>query len=171
MNACHEAAVLLNTVRRRGELTACRNRGLTAVVIRSSVCWDIRLCIMWEDNRRFGGTYLLHLQGISCCLIHSDSLLSLPFGHEDEGDIFLETSMLSQRTTRRYIPEDKTLFLIVWVQENSTEETVVICCYRQYWSGTICRYWLWTFFSVIYRCFFTEHRKFRHQYNSSLLTL
>jgi hypothetical protein len=39
---------------------------------------------MLEGNRRFGGTYFLHLRGISCCLIHSDSLHILPFDHEDD---------------------------------------------------------------------------------------
>jgi hypothetical protein len=36
---------------------------LTAVVMKSTIFWDITPCISMKVNRRFGGTYRLHLQG------------------------------------------------------------------------------------------------------------
>jgi hypothetical protein len=35
---------------------------LTAVVMKSTVFWDITLCSPLKVNRRFGGTYCIHLQ-------------------------------------------------------------------------------------------------------------
>jgi hypothetical protein len=36
---------------------------LTAVVMKSTIFWDITPCSPLKFNRRFGGTYRLHLQG------------------------------------------------------------------------------------------------------------
>jgi hypothetical protein len=36
---------------------------LTAVVMKSSIFWDITPCSPFQVNRRFGGTYSLRLQG------------------------------------------------------------------------------------------------------------
>jgi hypothetical protein len=36
---------------------------LSAVVMKTAVFWDITPCSPLKVNRRFGGTYLLHLQG------------------------------------------------------------------------------------------------------------
>jgi hypothetical protein len=36
---------------------------LTAVVMKSTVIWDIMPCSPLKVNRRFGGTYRLYLQG------------------------------------------------------------------------------------------------------------
>jgi hypothetical protein len=36
---------------------------LTPVVMKSTVFWDITMCSPLKVNRRFGGTYRLHLQG------------------------------------------------------------------------------------------------------------
>jgi hypothetical protein len=36
---------------------------LTAVVMKSSIFWDITTCGQLEVSRRFGGTYRFHLQG------------------------------------------------------------------------------------------------------------
>jgi hypothetical protein len=36
---------------------------LTAVVMKSTIFWDITPCSLLSVNRRFGGTYSLHLQG------------------------------------------------------------------------------------------------------------
>jgi hypothetical protein len=35
----------------------------TAVVLKSTIFWDMTLCSPLSFNRRFGGTYRLHLQG------------------------------------------------------------------------------------------------------------
>jgi hypothetical protein len=36
---------------------------LTAVVMKSTICWDITSCSPLKVNRRFGGIYRFHLQG------------------------------------------------------------------------------------------------------------
>jgi hypothetical protein len=36
---------------------------LTAVIMKSTIFWDITPCSSLSVNRRFGGTYRLHLQG------------------------------------------------------------------------------------------------------------
>jgi hypothetical protein len=70
---------------------------LTAVVMKSTAFWDITQCSLLKVNRRFGGTYCLHLQGrkLSWARKQHDSrwllpsLLSLFFDPEDGGDMFL----------------------------------------------------------------------------------
>jgi hypothetical protein len=37
---------------------------LTAVVMKSTIFWDLLLCSPLSVNRRFGGTYCLHLQSL-----------------------------------------------------------------------------------------------------------
>jgi hypothetical protein len=83
---------------------------LTAVVMKSSILWDISPISPLKNNRRFGETYLLYIQGSRmshaknskvCYLLHAGFLLGLFFDPEDGSDIFL------QRTTRRYIPDDR----------------------------------------------------------------
>jgi hypothetical protein len=44
-------------------LTEVGFEALTAVVMTSTIFWDITPCIPLSVNRRFGGTYRLHLQG------------------------------------------------------------------------------------------------------------
>jgi hypothetical protein len=51
--------------------------------MKSTIFWDITLCSPLSVNRSFGGTYRLHLQG--------------------------RKNYLTQRTTRRHIPEDGNL--------------------------------------------------------------
>jgi hypothetical protein len=93
---------------------------LTAVVMKSTIFWDITPCSPLKVNRRFGGMYRLHLQGrrisrgrnqhallVTC--FHADFLLSLFFDPEDGGDMFpwnvgwLSTDYMAN------IPEDDTL--------------------------------------------------------------
>jgi hypothetical protein len=61
--------------------------------MRSSVLWDITPYSPLKVSRHFGGTLLL----------------GLLFDPEDGGDMFLRTSGEFQLTSRRYIPEDRTL--------------------------------------------------------------
>jgi hypothetical protein len=72
---------------------------LTAVVMKSTLFWDITPCSPVHVNRRFGETYRLHIQGRrisrarnqrkSRRFFHAGILLRLFFDPEDGGDIFL----------------------------------------------------------------------------------
>jgi hypothetical protein len=42
---------------------------LTAVVIKGAIFWDMTPCSPLKINRRFGGTYYLHLQNSACRLL------------------------------------------------------------------------------------------------------
>jgi hypothetical protein len=91
---------------------------LTAVVIKSSIFWDITQCSQLIVNRRFRGTFRLHLPSRKQ---KTSSALKM------EATCSSETSVDFQRTARRYIPEDRilhvilthliteTYFLIIWV--------------------------------------------------------
>jgi hypothetical protein len=65
----------------------------TAVVMKSTIFWDVTPCCLLSCNRRFGGTYRLHLQGqaggkLATCLL-AGSCWNYFFGPEDGGDMFL----------------------------------------------------------------------------------
>jgi hypothetical protein len=68
---------------------------LTAVVMKSSIVWDITPCSPLKVNRRFGGTCCLHLHGRRISQASRAKQL--------------------QRTTRRYIPEYRTLFVFLLI--------------------------------------------------------
>jgi hypothetical protein len=72
--------------------------------LKSSVFWDIMSCIPLKVNRRFGGTYRLIIQ---------DRRISQARNQCEAGrkksSYSSETSVDFQRTTRRYIPEGRTL--------------------------------------------------------------
>jgi hypothetical protein len=68
------------------------------IYVNCSIFWDITPCSLVKVNRRFGGTYRLHLQGrisraryqrilLASCF-HAGVLLGL-FDPEDGGDMFL----------------------------------------------------------------------------------
>jgi hypothetical protein len=86
--------------------------------MKSTIFWDITPCSPLKVNRRFGGTYCLHLQGrrISrarrLCLSPAYTLVSCAaYSTTLKMDAICssETSVDFQRTTRCYIPEDSTL--------------------------------------------------------------
>jgi hypothetical protein len=101
---------------------------LTAVVMKSTIFWDITPCSPLSVNRRFGGTYRLHLQGrrnqhesrwrpgetgiavVTCHLLSRWFLSQLMFSTlKMEAICSTETSVDTKRTTWRYIPADGTL--------------------------------------------------------------
>jgi hypothetical protein len=59
---------------------------LTAVMMKSSIFWDITLYSSLKISWHFGGTYHLHLQ--ACYLLHAGFLLGLFFSPQDEGNMF-----------------------------------------------------------------------------------
>jgi hypothetical protein len=79
---------------------------------KSSVFWDITPCSPLSVNRRFGGSYRLHLQGRKIsqarnrCQAGSKENSGLL---KTEATCFSEMSVDFKRTTRRYIPEDRNL--------------------------------------------------------------
>jgi hypothetical protein len=75
----------------------------TAVAMKSIIFWDITPCSPLGVNRRFGGTYRLHIQHLLACWFLAE-LISSPL--KMEAICLSETSVETQRTTRRYIPED-----------------------------------------------------------------
>jgi hypothetical protein len=94
---------------------------LIALVMKSTIFWDITLCSPLNLNQRFEGIYCLHLHGRRISRARNLSLLCLPLAFtlvtcsiysstlKMEAIYFSETSVDIQRTTRRYIPEDGTL--------------------------------------------------------------
>jgi hypothetical protein len=65
---------------------------LTAVVMKSSIFWDITPCSPLKVNRSFGGTYRLHLQGrrISRARDQRESRWQAALCNpENRGDMFL----------------------------------------------------------------------------------
>jgi hypothetical protein len=73
---------------------------LTVVGMKNSIFWDITLCSPVKINRRFGGTDRLHPQGRS---------VSQARNYPGDSGYFSEMSVNFHRTTRSYIPEDRTL--------------------------------------------------------------
>jgi hypothetical protein len=87
--------------------------------LKSIIFWDITPCSLLIVNRRFGGTYCLHIHG------RRNKFSKKPASKQVESRILLaefisltltmeaicssETSIDTQRTTLRYIPEDDTL--------------------------------------------------------------
>jgi hypothetical protein len=74
--------------------------------IKSSIYWNITPCSQGKVNRRFIGTYSLHVHLAACFMLVS-RLVS--FSAIKIGAICsTETSVDFHRTKRRYIPEDRT---------------------------------------------------------------
>jgi hypothetical protein len=107
---------------------------LTAVVMKSTIFWDITPCSALKVNRRLGGTYHLHLQGrrirSACHLLLQWFLARLIFWTlKMEAICSSYTSVEFQRTIRRYIPKDCIL---------QTRHTFRVLCHaffkENYWS-------------------------------------
>jgi hypothetical protein len=84
--------------------------------MKSSIFWDIVQFSPVKFNPRFGGTFRLHFQGRRRHTKNqreaggkrSGFLLGLFFDPDDGGDVS-ETLVDFQRTTRRYISQDRTI--------------------------------------------------------------
>jgi hypothetical protein len=100
--------------------------------MKSSIFWDITPYSSFKVNRRFGKTCSFHLQGrriASLCLPPAFALIScVAYSSilKMEAICSSETSVYFQRTTRRYIPEDKNSSRIVCIQS----------------ARSYCHYWL-----------------------------
>jgi hypothetical protein len=91
----------------------------TAVVMKSIIFWDMTPCSLLSFNRRFGGTYRFHLQGrrnrFSKTSIQAACHLLAGFAKLISSTLKMkaisssETSVETQQTTRRHIPEDDTI--------------------------------------------------------------
>jgi hypothetical protein len=79
-------------------------------VLKSTIVWDIPPCCPWSVKRLFGGTCRLHLKGRERHCFHAGFFLILFFWTlKMEALCSFETSVDTQRTTLRYIPEDGTI--------------------------------------------------------------
>jgi hypothetical protein len=72
---------------------------------KSSIFWDVIRCSPSKVNRRFGGTYRLHLQTLLATCFHAGFLLRLFFALKIEIICSSETLVTFKWTTRRDIPE------------------------------------------------------------------
>jgi hypothetical protein len=72
------------------------------MTLTTTIFWDIMPCSPLTVNRRFGGTYCLHLQG------RKNKLSKKPARKQEATICSSETSVDFQRATRRHIPEDGT---------------------------------------------------------------
>jgi hypothetical protein len=92
----------------------------TAVVMKSIIFWDMTPCSPLSFNQRSGGTYRLYLQRrknrfsnvgfeVFTAVVMKSSAEPIYLALKMEAIFSSETSVDTQRTTRRYIPEDNTL--------------------------------------------------------------
>jgi hypothetical protein len=82
---------------------------LTAVVMKSPILWHTTPCIPLKVNQRFGKTCRLHLQALLATYFTLVSCLTYSSTVKMGTICSSETSVDFQRTTRRYILEDRTL--------------------------------------------------------------
>jgi hypothetical protein len=120
---CDASFLLVHWVMGRQKQYICLGfEVFTAVVMKSTIFWDITRCSLLNANRRFRGTYCLHLQcrRISHARNHRESRwqaeLSLSPAYSStlkmEAICSSEKSVDIQGTAWRYIPEDGTVQLV-----------------------------------------------------------
>jgi hypothetical protein len=76
------------------------------------IFWDITTCSPLEANRRLGGTCGLNHLGLFATRFMLVSYLAYSSNLKIKTTCSSENSTEFQRTTRRYIPEDKTLQIL-----------------------------------------------------------
>jgi hypothetical protein len=86
----------------------------TCLFLKRIIFWDVTPCSLLSCNRRFGGTHRLHLQGRrnNFCLPPVYLLVLAEIISSTlkmEATCSSETSVATQQTIQRYIPEDDTL--------------------------------------------------------------
>jgi hypothetical protein len=113
-NSC--SAVVLDFLNLSKQILVIKFEVLTAVVMKCPIAWDITLCSLLKINTCFGGTCRLQLQGrrisppelaTNICFIIV-LFLAYCLTLKMEVTSFSETSVHFQRTTGRYIPEERT---------------------------------------------------------------
>jgi hypothetical protein len=87
----------------------------------SAIFWDITPCSPLKFNRRFGRTFLLHLQGRRISQARKQP-------EKKDGYIFLRNVEL---TTRRYIPEDGTVYSIYLVVGVLLHNLILVFRFRE----------------------------------------
>jgi hypothetical protein len=124
---------------------------LTAVVMKSSIFWDITPCNPLRINRRFGGTCRLHIQGrmwqAELCFPPAFTLVSClacSLTLKTEVTCSSKTSVDFKWTTWLYIPEDRTLHSKECVLRN-----VLGCAENYICCNTFLIITVWKFFSVL----------------------
>jgi hypothetical protein len=115
----------------------------TAVVMKSIIFWDMKSCSPLSVNRRFGGTYRLHLQGrrnklgkkptskqgAATCLF-AGSCWNYFFDPEDGGDMFLKnlgcnsTDYTVSHPRRWYASYHVTKFYLIQFERCNVTQTV-----------------------------------------------
>jgi hypothetical protein len=105
----------------------------TAVLMKSPVFWNITPCSLLKVNRRFGGIYRLHRQVPRIKPSKKPAWNQVPGKASTlntEATCSSETSVDFQRTTRRYIQDDRTLHEIntcysgsIWREPNSSSSS------------------------------------------------
>jgi hypothetical protein len=107
----------------------------TAVVMKSIIFWDMTPCSLLGFNRRFGGTYRLQLQGRRNRFSKpASSAEPISSTLKMEAICSFETSVETQRTTRRHIPEDYTLhcFILFAFRSKLNNTRTYSSCYIVY---------------------------------------
>jgi hypothetical protein len=99
---------------------------LTALVMNSSIFWDITPCSPLKVNRLFGGIYHLNLQSRRMNQVRNERESRWQYAIlKMEATNSSETSVDFQRTTWLYIPENTALL--------DNEE----CSHATYWKGCV----------------------------------
>jgi hypothetical protein len=96
------------------------------MVMKNPIMWDITPFLPLKSNRRFRGTCRIHVRGrrisqasihreASGKQVHSNLLFGLLLGLKMEETCSSKTSIDFQWTTRRYIPENRTLHVFLYL--------------------------------------------------------
>jgi hypothetical protein len=90
---------------------------LKPAVMKGSIFWDVTTRSQLKVNLRSGGTWRLHLQSLFCLALAFTQVSCCAYSSilKTEATCSSETLVHFQRTTRCYIPEDRTLLSCEWL--------------------------------------------------------